>query len=118
VADATSGNSWSVSPRENPRWGYQRIVGELKRLRISVSPTTVRKILREAGLGPARRRGGLTWREFLRAQGRAMIAVDFYRGQEMVETCLARLDPFQRLSMCPYASIRRFRFDQERCRST
>jgi len=43
-----------------------------------VSPTTVRKILREAGLGPCGPRGGLTWREFLRAQGRTMIAVDFF----------------------------------------
>jgi len=64
--------------RENPRWGYQRIVGELKRLAIAISPTTVRKILREAGLGPSGTRGGLTWREFLRAQGRTMIAVDFF----------------------------------------
>jgi transposase InsO family protein len=64
--------------RENPRWGYQRIVGELKRLAITVSPTTVRKILRDAGLGPSGTRGGLTWREFLRAQGRTMIAVDFF----------------------------------------
>ena len=54
--------------RENPRWGYQRIVGELKRLAIAVSATTVRKILRDAGLGPSGPRGGLRWREFLRAQ--------------------------------------------------
>jgi transposase InsO family protein len=64
--------------RENPRWGYQRIVGELKRLAITISPTTVRKILRDAGLGPSGTRGGLTWREFLRAQGRTMLAVDFF----------------------------------------
>ena len=64
--------------RENPRWGYQRIVGELKRVGIDVSSTTVRKILREAGLGPSGTRGGPTWRAFLRAQGRTMIAVDFF----------------------------------------
>jgi len=64
--------------QENPRWGYQRIVGELKRLSIAVSPRTVRKILRAAGVGPSGTRGGPTWREFLRAQGRAMIAVDFF----------------------------------------
>src|SRR5262249_14160266 len=39
--------------QENPRWGYQRIVGELKRLSITVSATTVRKILRAARLGPS-----------------------------------------------------------------
>jgi putative transposase len=38
--------------RENPRWGYQRIVGELKGLGIVVSATTVKKILREKRLGP------------------------------------------------------------------
>jgi putative transposase len=37
--------------QENPRWGYQRIVGELKGLGATVSPTTVRTWLRAAGLG-------------------------------------------------------------------
>lgn len=36
--------------RENPRWGYQRIVGERKGLGLAVSATTVRKLLRERGL--------------------------------------------------------------------
>lgn len=39
--------------RDNPRWGYQRLVGELKRLGIVVSATTVKKILRQEQLGPA-----------------------------------------------------------------
>ncbi|MGZ4315296.1 MAG: integrase core domain-containing protein [Gaiellaceae bacterium] len=64
--------------RENPRWGYQRIVGELNGLGISVSATTVKKILRQAGLGPAGSRGGLSWRAFLRAQAQSMLAVDFF----------------------------------------
>jgi putative transposase len=55
--------------RENPRWGYQRIVGELRGLGLTVSATTVRKLLRQAGLGPAGERSGLSWREFLRAPG-------------------------------------------------
>jgi putative transposase len=63
---------------ENPRWGYQRIVGELRGLGITVSATTVRKILRQAGLGPACERAGLSWRAFLRAQAESMIAVDFF----------------------------------------
>jgi len=64
--------------RENPRWGYQRIAGELNGLGIIVSATTVRKILRQAGLGPAGERSGLSWRAFLRAQAASMLAVDFF----------------------------------------
>jgi transposase InsO family protein len=64
--------------RENPRWGYARIVGELKGLGIIVSPTTVRKVLRAAHLGPAGTRSGPSWREFLRAHARSIIAVDFF----------------------------------------
>jgi transposase InsO family protein len=64
--------------RENPRWGYQRITGELNGLGLSVSATTVRKILRQAGLGPAVERAGLSWRAFLRAQAASMLAVDFF----------------------------------------
>jgi putative transposase len=64
--------------RENPRWGYQRIAGELRGLGITVSATTVRKILRQAGLGAVGERAGLSWRAFLRAQAESMIAVDFF----------------------------------------
>jgi transposase InsO family protein len=64
--------------RENPRWGYQRIAGELSGLGLTVSATTVRNLLREAGLGPAGERVGLSWREFLRAQAQSMLAVDFF----------------------------------------
>ncbi len=74
--------------RENPRWGYQRIVGELAGLGFAVSATTVRKLLKDAGLGPAGERSGLSWRDFLRAQAHSMLAVDFFT----VETvCLQRL---------------------------
>jgi putative transposase len=66
--------------RENPRWGYQRIVGELKGLGVVVSATTVRNVLREEQLGPAgkRQRHGPSWGEFLRAQAASVIAVDFF----------------------------------------
>src|SRR5919201_3579428 len=47
--------------RENPRWGYPRIVGELKGLGVVVSATTVKKILREEQLGPAGKRPGPRW---------------------------------------------------------
>jgi transposase InsO family protein len=64
--------------QDNPRWGYQRIVGELKGLGIAVSVTTVRTWLRREGLGPAGMRAGMTWREFLRAHRRSVLAVDFF----------------------------------------
>ena len=63
--------------RENPRWGYQRIVGELKGLGVAVSATTVRGWLRRAGFGPVGTRGGMSWREFVRTHRRTMLAVDF-----------------------------------------
>jgi putative transposase len=72
--------------RENPRWGYQRIVGELSKLGLPVSPSTVRRLLAKAGLGPAPRRSGPSWREFLRAQAASVVACDFFS----VETALLR----------------------------
>jgi transposase InsO family protein len=63
--------------RDNPRWGYLRIVGECRKLGVSVSATSVRTILRRHRLGPAPRRGGPTWTEFLRAQAAATLACDF-----------------------------------------
>jgi putative transposase len=64
--------------RENPRWGYQRIAGEINGMGMRVSATTVRKILRETGLQPAGERSSLSWRSFLRAQAQSMLAVDFF----------------------------------------
>jgi putative transposase len=64
--------------RENPRWGYQRIVGELMGMGIVVSATTVKNVLRDEHLGPAGKRRSLSWREFLLAQAKSMIAVDFF----------------------------------------
>ena len=63
--------------RENPRWGYQRIVGELKGLAVIVSATTVRNVLREEHVGPAGGRTGPSWRQFLQSQAKSLIAVDF-----------------------------------------
>jgi transposase InsO family protein len=64
--------------RENPRWGYLRIVGELKKLGIAVSATSVRNVLRRHRLKPAPRRSGPTWGEFLRAQAAGTLACDFF----------------------------------------
>jgi putative transposase len=63
--------------RENPLWGYRRIHGELTKLGVSVAPSTIWEILHSAGIDPAPRRSGPTWRQFLRAQAVGIIAVDF-----------------------------------------
>jgi putative transposase len=64
--------------RENPSWGYQRIVGELRKLDITVSATSVRNILAAAGLPPAPRRHSQSWRSFLQAHADSMLACDFF----------------------------------------
>lgn len=60
--------------KENPRWGYRRIHGELSRLGLRVAASTVWKILRAAGIDPTPNRTGS---EFIRSQDRAIIATDF-----------------------------------------
>jgi len=45
---------------------------------VIVSATTVKKVLREEPLGPAGKRKGPSWREFLRAHAKSVIAVDFF----------------------------------------
>ena len=63
--------------RENPRWGYKRIAGECTKLGVTVSATSVRNIVRRHRLGPAPRRSGPSWTQFLRAQTGGMLAFDF-----------------------------------------
>ena len=74
--------------RENPRWGYVRIVGEARKLGIAVSATSVRAILRRHGLGPAPRRGGRSWVEFLRGQAVGTLATDFFTVETIMLTRL------------------------------
>ena len=64
--------------RENPRWGYQRIKGELQRLGMRVSATAIRSTLRRHGLEPVPRRASSTWRAFLRQQAAGIVACDFF----------------------------------------
>jgi putative transposase len=72
--------------RENSTWGHRRIHGELIGLGYRVAPATVWNILRGAGLDPAPRRTGPSWREFCRAQAATMLACDFFT----VDTVLLR----------------------------
>ena len=62
---------------ENPLWGYRRIHGELTKLGMTIAPSTIYEILRAAGIDPAPRKSGPTWRQFLHAQAAGIIAVDF-----------------------------------------
>jgi putative transposase len=62
--------------RDNPRWGYRRIQGELLGLGIRLSATSIASILRRAGLSPAPRRGP-TWGQFHRSQASGILACDF-----------------------------------------
>jgi putative transposase len=54
------------------------IGGELLKLGVRVSPSTVRRLLLAAGLTPPPRRSGPSWREFLRQQAASMVACDFF----------------------------------------
>lgn len=67
--------------QENSRWGYLRIVGECAKLGVTVSATSVRNILHRLRLGPAPRRGGPSWAEFLRAQAAGMLACDLFTAE-------------------------------------
>jgi putative transposase len=62
---------------DNPAWGHRRVQGELVKLGHPIAASTVWQILHAAGIDPAPRRGGPTWKQFLTAQARGILAVDF-----------------------------------------
>jgi putative transposase len=70
--------SKSCLARENSHWGYVRIVGELRKLGITVSATLVRNVLARSGIPPAPQRDQLSWRSFLRQHAETVLASDFF----------------------------------------
>ncbi|HUY50392.1 MAG TPA: integrase core domain-containing protein [Streptosporangiaceae bacterium] len=71
---------------ENPTWGHRRVQGELVRIGHRIASSTVWQILHAAGIDPAPRRTGPTWKQFLTAQAHGIPAVDFVH----VDTVLLR----------------------------
>jgi hypothetical protein len=72
--------------KDNPRWGCIRIKGELQGLGHRIGATTIRTILRRAGIPPASRSDGPSWSEFLRVQADGILACDLFT----VETAFLR----------------------------
>lgn len=70
-------------------WGYGRIVGELKKLRIQcVGRTTVRTILKEEGVYPGPKRRNGSWDEFVRIHAETLWQVDFFSKSILTKTGL------------------------------
>jgi putative transposase len=71
---------------DNPTWGHRRVQGELARLGHPIAASTVWQIMHDAGTGPAPRRTGPTWKQFLTGQARGVLAAGFVH----VDTVLLR----------------------------
>ncbi len=67
---------------ENAGWGYRRIIGELRKLRLRVGRSSVRRILKDAGLTPSPKRRGraeeTVWQKFIRLHVNTLVACDFF----------------------------------------
>ncbi|MFV2104736.1 integrase core domain-containing protein [Micromonospora sp. LOL_024] len=63
--------------RDNPTWGCRRIQGEMIGLGYRLAASTIWAILNTTGAGPAPRRAGPTWTEFLTTQAKGILACDF-----------------------------------------
>jgi putative transposase len=65
---------------ENPTWGYRRIQGALANLGHQIDKITVRHILHRHHLEPApqRRKGGMSWAQFLKLHWEVLAATDFF----------------------------------------
>jgi putative transposase len=68
--------------KENAGWGYRRIIGELRKLRLRVGRLSVRRILKDTGLTPSPRRRGpaeeTVWQKFIRLHLNTLVACDFF----------------------------------------
>ena len=64
--------------RENPRWGYDRIQGELSKIGYQVCDSTVANILKAYGIEPVPdRKWTGSWATFLKSHWNVLAAIDF-----------------------------------------
>jgi len=68
--------------KENAGWGYRRIIGELRKLRLRIGRSSVRRILKDEGLTPSPTRRGRAeetlWRKFIQLHVNTLVACDFF----------------------------------------
>jgi len=75
--------------KENPSWGYDRIVGALANLGHQLSDQTVGNILNRRGIPPApKRKQAVSWKDFIRAHRDVLVGVDFFTVEVMSFTGL------------------------------
>jgi hypothetical protein len=67
--------------KENPSWGYDRIVGALANLGHRLSDQTVGNVLRH-GLSPApKRKQTVSWKDFIRSHRDVLVGMDFFTAE-------------------------------------
>ena len=65
--------------KDNPGWGYDRIVGAMANLGFQLSDQTVANILRRHNIPPApKRKQTISWKDFIRAHMAVLAATDFF----------------------------------------
>jgi transposase InsO family protein len=68
--------------KANRSWGYDRIVGALANLGITVSDQTVGHVLKRHSIAPApERKKTTTWKEFIRTHLEVLVATDFFTAE-------------------------------------
>src|SRR6266705_1665454 len=68
--------------QENRSWGYDRIVGALANLGLTVSAQTVGNVLKRHDIAPApERTTTTTWKEFIRTHLDVLVATDFFTAE-------------------------------------
>jgi transposase InsO family protein len=68
--------------QENRSWGYDRIVGALANMGLTVSDQTVGNVLKRHGIPPApERKSTTTWKEFIRTHMEVLVATDFFTAE-------------------------------------